>query len=60
MYLKTNNPDFAKNLDKTSNKPTIQTFEKEDILLKIKWVFFFLMIILAIEWGIRKRIGGTA
>lgn len=59
MYYPTNLQALEKELtEQSSFKSIIHSEKKYNDLVNVKWVFFLLVVLLTIEWSIRKYFGG--
>lgn len=46
------------NLEENKNPSMIQSSESYLAIINMKWIFFLLLIIITLEWGFRKYLGG--
>ena len=59
MFLSTNYQELINVLKKQEDlKPMSFTRKKMEDMIDFPWVFFVLILLVAIEWFIRKRSGG--
>ncbi len=49
---------LKQNLIRTKAVASIHTEEKYDSLVNLKWIFFFLLVLISAEWFLRKYYGG--
>jgi hypothetical protein len=50
--------NLKQNLTKTQAVASIHTEEKYDSVINLKWIFFLLLLLISVEWFLRKYYGG--